>query len=166
MEVNKELLNEIFNYEDGNLIWKKKISKNITLNKVAGRTIHHGYKMIGLYKKAYMSHRLIFMFHHGYFPKEVDHIDGNPANNKIENLRPATHSQNLKNQKLRTDNVSGHKNVGWSKREQKWRVRLTVNYKDKHIGYFSDRELADLVAIEATNLHHGNFSAYKGVLNG
>jgi hypothetical protein len=166
MEISKELLNEIFHYEDGNLIWKKKIAKNITLNKVAGRTIHHGYKMIGLYGRAYMSHRLIFMFHYGYFPKEVDHIDGNKSNNKIDNLRPATHSQNLKNQKLRTNNVSGCKNVGWSKREQKWRVRLTVNYKEKHIGYFLDRELADLVAIEATNLYHGKFSSYKGVLNG
>ena len=54
----------------------------------------------------------------------------------------------------------------WASREQKWRVRLTVNRKDKHIGYFDDRELADLVAIEATNKFHKEFSAYKGVLHG
>jgi len=166
MEVNKELLNEIFHYEDGNLIWKKKIAHNTIIGKIAGRTYDIGYKSIGLYGKEYMSHRLVFMFHHGYFPKEVDHIDGNKSNNRIENLRPATHSENLKNQKIRTTNVSGHKNVGWVKREQKWRVRITVNFKDKHIGYFSDRELADLVAVEAANLHHGKFSAYKGVLHG
>jgi len=166
MELSKDLLNEIFHYEDGNLIWKKKICRNTIIGKVAGRTYDIGYKSIGLYGKEYMSHRLVFMFHHGYFPKEVDHIDGNKSNNRIENLRPATHSENLKNQKIRTNNVSGHKNVGWAKREQKWRVRLTVNFKDKHIGYFSDRELADLVAIEAVDLHHGKFSAYKGVLHG
>jgi hypothetical protein len=166
MEVNKQLLNELFYYEDGNLFWKNPTGKRIKAGCLAGRNASNGYRMIGLYKRSYMTHRLVFMFHHGYFPKEVDHIDGNKSNNKIENLRPASHLENLRNQKIRTDNVSGHKNVGWAKREQKWRVRLTVNGKDKHIGYFDDRELADLVAVEATNKFHKEFSAYKGVLNG
>jgi hypothetical protein len=166
MEITKELLNDVFDYKDGNLFWKKKISKKVNVGNVAGRSASGGYRMLGLYKKTYMEHRLIFMFHNGYFPKEVDHIDGNKSNNRIENLRPATHMENLKNQKVRINNVSGHKNVGWAGREQKWRVRLAINGKDKHIGYFADRELADFVAVEAANLHHKEFSSYKGVLHG
>jgi hypothetical protein len=165
MELCQKLLQEIFSYENGNLIWKQPTGRRISVGQIAGRD-NHGYRMIGLMGKSYLSHRLIFMFHHGYLPPEVDHIDGNKSNNRIENLRAATHSENLKNQKLKSSNVSGHKNVGWARREQKWRVRLTVNEKDKHIGYFKDRELAELVAIEAADLYHKEFSAFKGVLYG
>ena len=165
MELSQQLLHETFSYEDGNLIWKKPTGRRISVGQIAGRD-NNGYRMIGLFGKGHMTHRLIFMFHHGYLPSEVDHIDGNKSNNKIENLRAATHSENLKNQRLKSSNTSGHKNVGWAKREQRWRVRLTVNGKDKHIGYFIDRELADLVAVEACNLHHKNFSSFKGVLHG
>lgn len=165
MEICQKLLQEIFSYEDGNLIWKQQTGRRISVGNIAGRNCH-GYRMIGLFQKQYMAHRLIFMFHHGYFPAEVDHIDGNKSNNKIENLRAATHAENLRNQKLRSDSVSGHKNVYWSKREQKWRVGIVVNKKQKHIGYFKDRELAELVAIESSNLYHKEFSAFKGVLYG
>jgi hypothetical protein len=165
MELCQKLLQETFSYEDGNLFWKQPTGRRISVGQIAGRD-SNGYRMIGLFGKAYMAHRLIFMFHHGYFPQEVDHIDGNKINNRIENLRAATHSENLKNQKIRHDNTSGIKNVGWARREQRWRVRLTVNGKDKHIGYFKDRDLADLVAIEACDLYHKQFSSYKGVLHG
>jgi hypothetical protein len=165
MELSQELLQQTFSYEDGNLVWKKQIGKRSFIGKIAGSNVH-GYYRIGLLNKEYLTHRLIFMFHHGYLPKEVDHIDGNKLNNRIENLRPASHSENLNNQKLRVDSISGHKNVGWASREQKWRVRVTKNGKQKHIGYFIDRDLAELVAVEATNKLHQEFSAYKGVLNG
>ena len=165
MELCQKLLQETFSYGDGNLFWKRPTGRRISVGQIAGRT-NHGYKAIGFMGREYMAHRLIFMFHHGYLPIEVDHIDGNKMNNRIENLRPATHSENLKNQKIKINNVSGLKNVGWARREQKWRVRLTVNGKDKHIGYFKDRDLADLVAIEACDLYHKQFSSYKGVLNG
>lgn len=165
MEICQKLLQEIFSYKDGNLIWKQQIGRRISVGQIAGRNTGF-YRMIGLMGKNYMAHRLIFMFHHGYFPKEVDHIDGNKMNNRIENLRPATHAENLKNQKLRYDNKTGVKNVAWVNREQKWRVKVTVNGKEKHIGYFKDRDLANLAAIKACNLYHKEFSAYKGVLNG
>ena len=165
MEICQQLLQETFSYAEGNLIWKQPTGRRISVGQIAGRVCHE-YKSIGFMGKEYMAHRLIFMFHHGYFPPEVDHIDGNKLNNRIENLRPATHAENLKNQKLRYDNKVGVKNVAWATREQKWRVRVTVNGKDKHIGYFKDRDLAGSAAIEACNLYHKEFSAYKGVLHG
>lgn len=165
MELSQELLQNIFHYENGSLFRKKQIGDNTLIGKLAGRK-NHAYRAVSVKGKEYMEHRVIFMLHHGYLPPEVDHIDGNKTNNRIENLRPATHAENLRNQKLRICNTSGVKNVGWAKREQRWRVRLTINGKDKHIGYFKDRELADLVAVESCDLYHKNFSSYKGVLNG
>jgi len=66
---------------------------------------------------------LIFLYHHGYLPKFVDHIDGNKKNNRIENLREATKSQNAMNQKVSTRNTSGIKGVMWHKRDKKWFVQ-------------------------------------------
>ena len=69
------------------------------------------------------------MYHHGYFPEAVDHIDGDRFNNKIENLREATHVENHYNRKVQKNNKSGSKNVCWHKLINKWSVDLTVNKK-------------------------------------
>ena len=164
--ISQELALYHFDYKDGRLYWKNRTSNRNKLGAKAGSPDKHGYVNICFNYKKHKMHRIIYLMHHGYLPKEIDHIDGNPLNNKIENLRAATHSENLKNQKIKSCNTSGNKNVGWAKREQRWRVRLTVAGKDKHIGYFKDRELADLVAMEACNLYHKEFSSYKGVLHG
>ena len=165
MEVNKEMLNDIFCYQDGSLIWKKITGRRAKVGDIAGRQ-SGSYRMVGLHKRAFMEHRLIFMFHHGYFPKEVDHIDGNKLNNRIENLREASKQENCQNQKIRLTNSSGVKGVSWHKANKKWIVAVCKNYKSYYCGTFEDKELAELVAMEATNKLHKQFSAYKGVLHG
>jgi len=109
-------------------------------------------------KKLYLTHRVIFLMHHGYMPVIVDHIDGNPKNNKIENLRDATYLQNALNVKVRKDSISGVQNVGWHKTHKTWCVHLTVYGKRKCIGYFKDLELAELVAQEARRKYYGNYA--------
>jgi hypothetical protein len=106
------------------------------------------------------------LYHNGYLPELVDHIDGNKLNNRIENLREASKQENAQNQKIRLTNSSGVKGVSWHRVNKKWKVALCKNYKPYYFGSYEDRELADLVAVEATDLLHKNFSAYKGVLNG
>ena len=54
----------------------------------------------------------------------IDHINGNRNDNRFDNLRLATDSQNIRNQKKRKTNTSGFKGVGWSKQNKKWRSRL------------------------------------------
>ena len=61
--------------------------------------------------KMYLTYRLIFLMEHGYMPKYVDHINGDPADNRIENLREATAMQNGTNRGKQTNNTSGYKNV-------------------------------------------------------
>jgi len=78
MELCQKLLQETFSYEDGNLIWKQPTGRRISVGQIAGRS-NNAYKAIGFMGKEYMAHRLVFMFHHGYLPPEVDHIAAESA---------------------------------------------------------------------------------------
>ena len=158
MDLSIETINEFFVYKDGNLL--NKIGRGTTAKKgeIAGRKDSNGYRQITFNKKSYQAHRIIYFMHHGYVPKIIDHINGNPSDNHIENLRDVTVEQNQHNAKLRLDNTSGYKNVTLDKRSNKWYVQINVNGKHKHIGYFQDLELADLVAQEARDLYHGQYA--------
>jgi len=157
-----ERLNELFEYRDGDLYWKVKPSKDarIKVGAKAGTIAHMGYWRIGLNRLCYMAHRLIYAMHNnGECPEVLDHIDGNKLNNRIENLRPASTSQNAHNSKLHIKNKSGFKNVSWLEAKKRWRVLITVNGKRK-CWLCKDLELADLVAQEAREKFHGEFASH------
>lgn len=143
--LSKELLHNLFNYCDGVLYWKKRNGNKAGTD--SGR-----YLQTAINKKLYGNHRLIFMMHYGYLPKNVDHINNNTYDNKIENLRKATNSQNCANAKLRKDSKTNVKNV--TNCGKKYRVVL----KGKHFGLFEDLELAELVATEVRNKYYGEFA--------
>ena len=67
---------------------------------------------------------------------QVDHVDGNGLNNRRSNLRIATGGENSRNQRLAKNNISGYKGVRWE--ANKWRARIMLNDKLKHLGYFTD----------------------------
>ena len=158
--INKKYLNDIFDYKDGHLYWK--IAKqNVKIGHKFGCLRDDGYIVGNLNRKNVREHRLIFMFHHGFLPKEIDHIDGNPSNNHIENLRQADRSKNCMNQRLNSKNTSGVKGVSWRKDKKKWNVRVKIDKKNIHLGYFDDIELAELVAIEGRNKYHGQFARHE-----
>ena len=74
----------------------------------------------------------------------VDHIDGNKANNHLENLRWASHSENSRNQKKHKDGSSVYKGVSFHGPSKKWLVHIGINGKSKHVGLFaSEREAAE-----------------------
>jgi hypothetical protein len=165
LAISHDYVLSAFDYQDGNLI--RKIGRVNEIGQVAG-CLHKGkgYIHVKIKAKCFKAHRLIFLYHHGYLPECVDHIDGDKTNNKIENLRAATKEENCRNQKIRSTNKSGYKGVKWVEHCKKWQVEVCKNYKQLRFGMYEDLELAGLVAIEATELIHGRFSAYKGVLNG
>ena len=100
------------------------------------------------------------MLHHGYMPPEIDHINGDRADNRIGNLRAVTRSQNQYNKRPQR-NASGYRGVSWHKKSGKWCVRIGINDKVKSMGYYDDIELADLVAQEARSKFYGQY-AYQG----
>ena len=126
-QISQELLHELFSYSDGELFWKVSPKAFITVGDIAGCVEVRGYKVIKILGRKYKAHRLIFLYHNGYIPKFIDHIDGNRINNRIENLRVATREQNNQNAKFRKDNTSGIKGVSWNKRTKKWIAQCSVN---------------------------------------
>lgn len=111
--------------------------------------------------KTLLAHRIIWFLHRNRFPEaDLDHIDNNKLNNKIENLREATRSQNNMNTPPTKRNTSGVKNVSFHKRQKKWQVRVQVNRKMINFGYCEDLELAELVAVEAREKYHGNYARH------
>lgn len=155
-ELTKDYLHTLFDYKDGFLCWKIK-RKTVNVGDKAGRVARTGYVHIGIDRYIYSAHRLIFMMFHGYFPKTIDHINGNKSDNRIENLREVTLSQNQMNRKF-GKNSSGVKGVVWHKLNKSWMVQLIIDGKNRYLGSFKDLELAELVVIEARDKYHGKYA--------
>lgn len=172
MTLTQEEAHRLFEYRDGALYWKVRPLSDF---KTEGRHVQwnerYGYQQVGscagtyvnvsINKIRYQAHRIIFLMHYGYLPKVVDHINGKHQDNRIENLRAATHTENLRNSKIAKNNTSGLKNVVWHKQRQKWGVRIIVDKKSKSFGLYDDIELADLVAHEARNKYFGSFARHS-----
>jgi hypothetical protein len=147
---------DIFEYKDGKLFWKQTKRLDL-LNKEAGHEDDNRYISVKINNRMKKAHRIIFQMFHGYEPKLVDHINGNRKDNRIENLREATHSQNSFN--VSHKNKDGTiKNVTWHKRNKKWNVRVMKNRTTVFSYLCKDFELAELVAMEARNKYHGAFA--------
>ena len=156
--LTQQYLQSLFEYKDGELFWKVPKAKRIKIGQEAGSSKEKGYFVVGINGFNYGIHRIIFTMNHGYMPEFIDHIDGNPSNNKIENLREATHSQNQCNKSKQSNNTSGIKGVSWVTKRNKWVVRVQLNKNSHQLGYFKDLELAELVAIEGQNKYHGKYA--------
>lgn len=161
---------ESFVYRDGELLWRERpvhhfvdlwrcrIFNSRQAGKRAG-TMTDGYLIVNTAAFGRLSvHRVIFLMHHGYLPEEVDHIDGDPTNNKIENLRPATHAQNMRNVKTSVANRSGRKGVYWHKSLRRWTAGIRVDGKQTSIGAFDSMLDAVAARIAAEREHYGEFS--------
>jgi HNH endonuclease/AP2 domain len=135
MELTQELLHNMFDYVDGTLV-NKQSRKGVKKNKTVGNVYTNGYLYCAMFGKRRLVHRLIFLYHHGYLPRCVDHINGNQADNRIENLRGATHAQNGWNSKRPTTNTSGVKGVWFDKSRNKWACEVKVSNKKHFIGRY------------------------------
>jgi hypothetical protein len=155
--MDQNLVKELFEYRDGALYWKVCLNSRSPVGAKAGSFNHDNQRRyVRVNKVRYLEHRLIFLWHFGWLPKEIDHRDACRTNNRIENLRPATTSQNQQNKPLQCNNTSGVKNV--RRKAGRWQVELKVNRKPIYIGRFEDFELAELVATEARNKYHKRFA--------
>ena len=150
--ITKEALRELFNYIDGEFIYKKTMgrgSKAQKGDKAGWISSWDRYKQITIHKRKYKLHRLIYVYHYDIIPEpmQIDHIDGDRLNNKIENLRMVTYQENCWNKKAT-------KGYFYCKRTDKYRVQLAVNNKKIEIGRFSTSEEAREAYLEAKKIHH------------
>lgn len=162
---------EHFTYDSdaGLLIWKPRPLTSFTCtrlqncwnarraNKRAGRIDVQGYATVLVLGKHRKAHRIIWEMHHGPIPEGmvIDHIDGNPANNQLTNLRLATQCQNLSNQNRRK-NPTGLKGV--FRRKNRFHASISVENKRIYLGSFPTKGLAGLAYAKASLKYHGVFS--------
>lgn len=156
-----DLLHELFEYRDGHLFWKTKVSQRINIGDKAGSIDQKGYCRIMINNKSYKTHRLVFMMHNGYLPEQIDHIDGNKLNNRIDNLRPATNGQNRHNTSIQKNNSSGVKGINWQKRDNKWQARVMLNKKSYQVGYFDTLEEAKQAIQKVREQLHGDYARHN-----
>ena len=137
--LTKDLLDEWVYYESGNLFWKKKPCNWINIGDKIGNKTQNGYIQSQIRGVKFLVHRAIFLLHHGYLPSLVDHIDRNPLNNNIDNLREASKRENANNTGVPKNNKSGVKGVSWCKINNKWVVRYKIGGKYLFCGYFINK---------------------------
>ena len=114
----------------------------------------HGYMYLRHKGKSYLAHRVAFYLTYGFLPVNVDHKNGDKTDNRIENLRAATRSQNSWNMSAR----HGVKGVSWRKDKNKWVVQIRMFGKDRYLGIYGTMLDAAAVAISFRNTHHGEFA--------
>ena len=154
-ELPADLLHELFEYRDGDLYWKIS-GKRRRLDVPAGSVNRDGYRRIKINYKLYAVHRLVWVMHGNDPVPFVDHINGDVLDNRIENLRAATHSQNCMNRRVRFDSKSGVKGV--TLKDGKWHAGVTVNYKRYSGGYFDCKEDAIAAVDKLRRELHGEFA--------
>ena len=148
--MNQKHLKSLFDYdEDGYLI-----------RKISGKRLGclNGKYLRGrIEKKNYYVHRLVYLYHKGSMPRCIDHINGKHLDNRIENLRPATHSENQWNRPKNTNNSSGHKNIGKTK-SGRWIVSMERYGKRYRGGSYEHIEDAVKAAQVLRERLHGEYS--------
>lgn len=131
-----ERIRELLEYDPatGELFWKRR---------PAGTINSEGYVQLAVDGRHLTGHRAAFAIMTGRLPKdEVDHKNRKRADNRWENLREATRSQNGKNTGIYSTNTSGFKGVSWHKKNKKWCARIEVDGVRHHLGYFAEIEKA------------------------
>lgn len=110
-------------------------------------------------KRTIYIHRAVWILTHGPIPDghEIDHVNGRPDDNRIDNLRPCTRSQNCQNMKVRKDCTSGVKGVFYDKVNDMWRGCVSFNKKRHYVGRFKTLEDAQSAVVNARALLHGEF---------
>jgi hypothetical protein len=171
IELTAELANAILRYDPqtGELIWKvrrpygKKAAGGSALVKsFSGSKMYYKVWVNG---KLYFAHRVIWLMISGAWPEaEIDHIDGDGLNNRRDNLRSVSRTENSRNLRRSSRNTSGAMGVYWDKRNQKWHACLVVNGVNLSFGRFTDKDTA-IAARKSAEVIHG-FHANHGVASG
>ena len=147
-----------FNYEYGNIYRLYELKKGDEWKEMKLQTDSKKYKRLQfrINKKLYRLyiHRLVYWLYNPDWDimdsstnNSIDHIDGNPLNNNIENLRLVTHQENQWNQ-------TRAKGYSWKKKDKKWEAYITINTKNKYLGLFDNEEDAHNAYLEAKKKYH------------
>lgn len=158
-------LREVLEYDPatGSFRWKQRLSNRIAIGDEAGvlnKTI--GYRQISIDGADFWAHRLAWFYVSGGWPSEsIDHIDGDQGNNRLMNLREATHAQNMHNARGHAGHSSRFKGVSYSndpKRRKRWVAQIMTDGRKRCIGRFATEEEARCAYNAAAVSERGEFA--------
>lgn len=154
-------LRELLRYdpETGEFVWLQDRGRNPRSGRRAGAVTSENRIIIRVNYRIYFAHRLAWLYMTGEWPERlVDHIDGNPSNNRWRNLRAATPAQNAMNSRRKPNKVSGIVGVHFFKQYGMWRSCISANGQTRFLGYFREIEDARAAYEAARRDLHGEFA--------
>jgi hypothetical protein len=154
-----ERVREALDYDPETGVFRSKSTyRRSQTGKVVGASRTGGWISLNIDKKAHRAHRVAWLYVYGYMPPYIDHKDGNPANNRLSNLRVATKQENARNR--RATSKCGLKGVSLDSRKTKakWRARIKVDDKQIGLGYFETKEAAAAAYAVAAHQFFGEFA--------
>ncbi len=130
--------------------------RGIRVGAVAGSLGADGYWAIKVGFKRYRSHRVAWFLAHGQWPEgEIDHINGNPLDNRLCNLRVVGRAENSQNRRRAMRNSShGFLGASWNGQHKRWQAKLMAYGVRYHLGYFDSAELAHAAYMAAKSRLH------------
>lgn len=155
--ITQERLKELLHYDpDTGLFTCARSRPGCRVGAVAGTRRKDGYLVVSLDSRRYFTHRLALLYMTGELPTlDIDHINGDRADNRWCNLREATNSENMQNQRRgHSDSTSGLLGVSWHKNRSKWRAQITANKQTINLGSFSTPEEAHAAYLKAKEELH------------
>jgi hypothetical protein len=159
--MNQARLQELFNYDPETGWFTNRYSRGRAgIGERAGSPSGHGYRKIVVDYDKFYEHQLAWLYIHGKFPGEIDHINGDGCDNRIANLRLCTRSENNFNS-LRPTGESGLRGAYLDKRNLKWYSQIQIGRQVKFLGMFDSAEEAHEAFMAAVENLHGNFAYHR-----
>jgi len=158
--LTQKRLKHLLDYDPvtGVFVWKVRASNSVSVGAVAGCMDTGKYCVIVVDKTLYKAHRLVWLYMTGKMPcGQVDHINGVRNDNRLVNLREASHGENQRNALKRADNTSGYKGVSWHTASGKWRADIKVDGTGSYLGLFARVEDAAAAYAKASARLHKDF---------
>lgn len=172
IELTQESLQELIEYnpDTGEIFWKQRSEKWFKRTgdhrhwnaRFAGKKAgaikrvngDQPYALLRILNRTYRAHRVVWLLVYGYWPDEIDHINGNGLDNRLSNLRNVTRQENTTNKPLQRNNKSGVPGVYFDKKTGQWRAQIG----NRSIGYFRDKfnAICARKSAEAVAMYHPN----------
>lgn len=166
-DLTAEAVRSILDYDAtlGVLRWKPNPNRLPRWNtkhacKTAGYVSPLGYVQVRIEGSLYSAHRLIWLIVYGEWPEEIDHISGDPTDNRIGNLRACTHAENSCNRKKQSNNTNGFAGVRFRPHHGKWEGRINRGGKTVWRAYFDSAQEAAAARRVALAEFHGDFARH------
>ena len=164
---------ELFWYRRGNLIWKPRPQSAFRsyaayvmwnkryANKKAGSKNNRGYVKFGLNKVYYMVHRIVWLYHYGWLPEALDHINGKCWDNRLSNLRPATQMENSWNRRAVTKKTTTNIKGVYQRKDGLYEAHICANNKRYYLGRYVLKSDAVKRVREAREELHKTFARHN-----